>query len=44
MAKEDLEDTLQHARKDGYLDKQDFLGRTEARREEAWEKSKSKRK
>ncbi|ORY84152.1 bucentaur or craniofacial development-domain-containing protein [Leucosporidium creatinivorum] len=30
--KEDLSDSLTHARKDGYLDKQDFLGRTEQAR------------
>lgn len=41
--KEDLSDTLTHARKDGYLDKQDFLGRTEQAREDAWEKNKAGR-
>lgn len=41
--KEDLSDSLTHARKDGYLEKQDFLQRTEDAREDAWEKSKSKR-
>ncbi|BGP25094.1 craniofacial development protein 1 [Rhodotorula toruloides] len=34
-----LEDTLAHARKDGYLEKRDFLDRVEARKEEGWEKA-----
>ncbi|BGP02462.1 SWR1-complex protein 5 [Rhodotorula toruloides] len=34
-----LEDTLAHARKDGYLEKRDFLDRVDARKEEGWEKA-----
>ncbi|KAK4699496.1 hypothetical protein P7C70_g6764, partial [Phenoliferia sp. Uapishka_3] len=41
--KEDLSDDLTKARKDGYLEKQDFLQRTEARREEDYDKSKGRR-
>ncbi|GAA5874636.1 hypothetical protein JCM16303_002933 [Sporobolomyces ruberrimus] len=37
-----LEDTLQHARKDGYLEKKDFLDRVEMRKEEGWEKGRKK--
>ena len=38
--KADLSDDLTKARKDGYLEKQDFLSRTDARREEDYDKSK----
>ncbi|KAL8277130.1 hypothetical protein RQP46_010458 [Phenoliferia psychrophenolica] len=41
--KEDLSDDLTKARKDGYLEKQDFLSRTDARREEDYDKSKRAR-
>ncbi|GAA5948037.1 hypothetical protein JCM3765_007080 [Sporobolomyces pararoseus] len=37
-----LEDTLEHARKDGYLEKKDFLDRVEMRKEEGWEKGRKK--
>ncbi|GAA5925791.1 Swc5p [Sporobolomyces koalae] len=37
-----LQDTLQHARKDGYLEKKDFLDRVEARKEQGWESAKKK--
>lgn len=36
-------DDLTKARKSGFLDQQDFLARTEERREDDWDKSKSKR-
>ncbi|KAM0752904.1 BCNT-domain-containing protein [Meredithblackwellia eburnea MCA 4105] len=42
--KEELAEDLSNARKDGYLEKQDFLRRTDSKREEDWEKSKSRRK
>lgn len=40
VTKEELSDDLNKARKDGYLEKQDFLQRTEDRREEDYDKSK----
>lgn len=40
VTKEELSDDLTKARKDGYLEKQDFLQRTEDRREEDYDKSK----
>ncbi|GAA6011992.1 hypothetical protein JCM11491_000128 [Sporobolomyces phaffii] len=42
QTQEGLEDTLQHARKDGYLEKKDFLDRVEMRKEEGWEKGRKK--
>ncbi|KAI5481013.1 craniofacial development protein 1 [Pseudohyphozyma bogoriensis] len=39
VAKEDLSDDLTRARKDGYLEKQDFLQRTEQAREDAYDKT-----
>lgn len=41
--KEDLTEDLSKARKDGYLDKQDFLQRTEDRKEADYEAVKSAR-
>ncbi|GAA6064260.1 hypothetical protein JCM10212_002587 [Sporobolomyces blumeae] len=37
-----LSDTLSHARKDGYLEKRDFLDRVERRKEEGYEAGKKK--
>ncbi|BGP55881.1 hypothetical protein JCM8202_002307 [Rhodotorula sphaerocarpa] len=34
-----LEDTLAHARKDGYLDRRDFLDRVDASKEEQWDQA-----
>jgi hypothetical protein len=42
QTQEGLEDTLEHARKDGYLEKKDFLDRVEMRKEEGWEKGRKK--
>ncbi|GAA5912110.1 hypothetical protein JCM5296_000797 [Sporobolomyces johnsonii] len=43
VSKEDgLSDTLAHARKDGYLEKKDFLDRVEMRKEEGWEKGRKR--
>lgn len=43
VVKEDLSDDLTKARKDGYLDKQDFLQRTEDRKEADYDASKALR-
>ncbi|KAK4048250.1 hypothetical protein OIO90_005869 [Microbotryomycetes sp. JL221] len=44
VSKEDgLADTLTQARKSGYLDKQDFLSRTEQAKDDQWEQAKSTR-
>ncbi|GAA5896825.1 hypothetical protein JCM8208_007101 [Rhodotorula glutinis] len=40
---EGLSDTLTHARKDGYLDRRDFLDRVEDAKERQWDESKSRR-
>ncbi|GAA5893689.1 BCNT domain-containing protein [Sporobolomyces salmoneus] len=42
QTQEGLEDTLVHARKDGYLEKKDFLDRVEMRKEEGWEQGRKK--
>ncbi|GAA6055323.1 hypothetical protein JCM3770_005284 [Rhodotorula araucariae] len=41
---EGLSDTLTHARKDGYLDRRDFLDRVEGAKERQWEDLKGRRK
>ncbi|BGP40553.1 hypothetical protein JCM10449v2_004515 [Rhodotorula kratochvilovae] len=41
---EGLSDTLTHARKDGYLDRRDFLDRVDGAKERQWEEAKGRRK
>jgi len=40
---EGLSDTLTHARKDGYLDRRDFLDRVEGAKERQYDEAKSSR-